>query len=151
MAIVHFYCVLCGTALQTSAESPPNLMQCDCCLRYVPVPRLLDGLGEDAGYPPAFPPEVLELSVKFLCTGCGAKIRTDARHEGREASCPKCGAQIRIPRWSTVPAWLSFASGSEEARTPPAHLPTRTQAPALSAEEIDFLRGAEPRKPGAVS
>src|SRR5689334_22341592 len=72
MPDVHFYCVLCGTALEASSESHYDLVKCHCCSRHVPVPRPAHGPGNVSAYSPVFPPDVLELLVKFQCTACGS-------------------------------------------------------------------------------
>src|SRR5882724_8301334 len=60
MSTVHFFCVLCGTALQISSGSRQDLIKCSCCSRHVPVPRRADIEGDFTSYQPVFPPEVLE-------------------------------------------------------------------------------------------
>lgn len=152
MSAVHFYCVLCGAALQTSADSRYDLLKCHGCRRYVPVPRPAHGPGNFAAYPPVFPPEVLELLLKFECTACRAVVQTDARCEGRKLACPECGEMIAIPLWSNMPHQRpGRASSSEAARRRSSFLPERVAAPTLSTEELDFLRGAEPGKPEAAA
>ena len=151
MSAVHFYCVLCGAALQTSADSRYDLQQCHCCTRYVPVPRPANGPGDLAAYPPVFPPEVLELLLKFQCAACGVALHTDARCEGRELECPDCGQQTAIPRWSNVPQRPLSSESGETTRRRNSMLSGRMTAPVLSEEEIDFLRGGEPGKPEAAA
>ena len=137
MSTVHFFCVLCGNALQTSADSRYDLLKCTCCSRHVPVPRPVNGPGNASNYPPVFPPDVLGLLVKFKCTTCGGVLHADARYEGHAVVCSTCNAHTAVPRWSNTPAWT---------------LPVaRASAPALSEEEIDFLRGGETGKPEAAA
>jgi DNA-directed RNA polymerase subunit RPC12/RpoP len=151
MSTVPFYCVLCGAALQISSDSRYDLVKCACCSRYVPAPRLMDGPANSA-YPPVFPPGVLELLVKFECTACGSVLHADARCEGRDARCPSCRARTGIPRWSNAPGWPFPADADEQTRTRPPQAPDRAAVPALSVEEIDFLRGeAESGKPEAAA
>ncbi len=50
MSAVHFYCVLCGTALETSSDSRHDLTKCPCCSRYVPVPRPMSEWQADKAY-----------------------------------------------------------------------------------------------------
>src|SRR5476651_1275208 len=114
MSTIQFYCVLCGVGLQTSSNSRYDLMRCPCCSRHVPVPRPASGPGNLSHYPPVFPPDVLELSVKFLCTACGSALRADARCEGREVTCPDCGGKTGIPRWSNVPGGPRLAEAGEQ-------------------------------------
>jgi DNA-directed RNA polymerase subunit RPC12/RpoP len=102
-------------------------------------------------FQPVFPPDVLELSVKFQCSACRSVLHADARCEGREVLCPTCGIKIGIPRWSNVLSWPRTADGAEKARTKGPHASGIT-APTLSMEEIDFLRGGgSSRKPEATS
>jgi hypothetical protein len=152
MSAVHFYCVLCGAALQTSADSRYDLLKCHCCTRYVPVPRPAHGPGTFAAYPPVFPPEVVELLLKFHCAACATVLQTDARCEGREFTCPECNEQTTIPHWSNMPHQVSMPSETAEPARRRSHLLSdRPMAPVLSDEEIDFLRGTEPGKPEAAA
>ncbi|EDY17067.1 hypothetical protein CfE428DRAFT_5412 [Chthoniobacter flavus Ellin428] len=151
MPDVHFYCVLCGTALQTSSESHYDLVKCPSCTRHVPVPRPAHGPGNVAAYPPVFPPEVLELLLKFQCTACGAVLHADARDEGREANCPECNSRTGIPRWSNVPASPLLAEFGDRSRHGSRRAPAGAVAPTLSVEEIEFLRGMETGNPEAAA
>lgn len=151
MSAVHFYCVLCGAALQTSAESRYDLLQCHACTRYVPVPQPAHGPGNFAAYPPVFPPEVLELLLKFQCAVCNTTLQTDARYEGRDFACPQCGEETTIPCWSNMPHSPLHAETGETSRQR-SRLPfTRVETPVLSEEELDFLRGIETGKPEAAA
>ncbi|MDR3401667.1 MAG: hypothetical protein P4L99_04130 [Chthoniobacter sp.] len=151
MPAVHFYCVLCGAALQTSSESRYDLMKCDCCSRYVPVPRPVNVTGDFTRYQTVFPPEVLGLSVKFQCSTCHAVISADARCEGRHLTCDECGAKTAVPRWSNVANWPRFSEAGKIARLRAKRPAVRAEPPTLSVEEIDFLRGTESRKPEAAA
>jgi predicted RNA-binding Zn-ribbon protein involved in translation (DUF1610 family) len=151
MSAVHFYCVLCGAALQTSADSRYDLLQCHACTRYVPVPRAAHGPGNFAAYPPVFPPEVLELLLKFQCAVCNTLLQTDARYEGREFACPQCAGETTIPCWSNMRHSLLRAETDEPSRRRSRLLSDRVAAPILSEEELDFLRGVEPGKPEAAA
>ena len=144
MPAVHFYCVLCGAALQIPADFGYDLTQCECCSRHVPVPKPAAGLGNFTRYAPVFPPDVLGLLVKFECPACYAVLYADARYEGHEVVCTRCGVRAGIPRWSNVPAWPHPSEAGEKA-------PASLKAPALSEEEIDFLRGEKSRKPKAAA
>ena len=147
MSTVHFYCVLCGSALQTSADSRYELLKCPCCSRYVPVPRPVNGPGNTASYPPVFPPDVLGLLVKFQCGACQAVLHADARYEGHAVVCSSCGAHAAVPRWSNTPSWpLPLLSDESRQRAS-----RRAAAPTLSVEEIDFLRGTDSGKSEAVA
>ncbi|MEP6672321.1 MAG: hypothetical protein ABJF10_24365 [Chthoniobacter sp.] len=150
MPAVQFYCVLCGSALQTSSDSRYDLTKCPCCSRYVPVPRPVNLTGDFSRYQPVLPPEVLGLSVKFQCTTCGVVIAADARCEGRQLRCDDCGAKTTVPRWSNVASWR-FSEAGQIARLRAARPPVRVEPPTLSVDEIDFLRGTESRKPEAAA
>lgn len=150
MSNVHFFCILCGTALQTSSDTRHDLMKCHGCSRHVPVPRPANLTG-DFSYLPAFPPQVLELAVKFQCAGCGVVMRADARCEGRRVACDDCGAKTTIPRWSNLSNWTRFSEAGVIARMRAIPMPGAAAPPTLSVEEIDFLRGAESRKPESLS
>ncbi len=151
MPAVHFYCVLCGTALQTSSESRYDLTKCPCCSRYVPVPRPVHLTGDFSRYQPVFPPEVLGLSVKFQCSTCGSTISADARCEGRQLHCDDCGAKAVVPRWSNVASWSRASEADKIARLRATRSPARVVPPTLSVDEIDFLRGTESPKPEAAA
>ena len=151
MPTICFYCVICGTALHASSESADDLMQCRSCSRHVPVPRLSSLLGKGREYLPVFPPEVLELTVKFHCTKCGSRLGADARWEGRGMACPDCGAGIRIPRWSMGPGWARVAAADSRVPMPPTRSAADLEAATLSNEEIAFLSAPDSEKPGAVT
>jgi DNA-directed RNA polymerase subunit RPC12/RpoP len=151
MSTVRFYCVLCGAALQISSDSRHDLAKCPCCSRHVPVPRRVNLAGDCTSYQFVFPPEVLEIAVKFQCSCCGAVIRADARCEGRQVTCDDCGAKTAIPRWSNGSSWLQFSETGHFAGRPATRQSTGVRGPILTPEEIDFLRGAESRKPGAAA
>ena len=142
MSSIRFFCVICGTALHASPESQGDVTECSSCARQVPVPRLVNLPGRATGCLPAFPPEVLELAVKFLCTHCGRRLRVDARWEGREIVCPVCNGKTAVPRWSRAPT-----SGETPVRATRA--PVDLNAATLSIEEIDFLRGPGTSNPKA--
>src|SRR5579862_5100819 len=97
MSTFHFYCILCGAPLEISSDSRYDLIKCHRCTRHVPVPKRANLAGDSTSYQSVFPPEVLELSVKFQCSGCGVAIRADARCEGRQVACDECGAKTAIP------------------------------------------------------
>jgi DNA-directed RNA polymerase subunit RPC12/RpoP len=150
MSSIRFYCVLCGTALHAAADSQHDLTKCHACSRVVPVPRAATLVGNFAGCQPVFPPRVLELSVTFQCTECSARLRTDARWEGREIVCQECGDNTVVPRWSTVPNWAPVTETGARMRGAVARPPIEVKAAVLSPEEIEFLRGAPTPEPGAA-
>jgi len=78
-------------------------------------------------------------------------LHAEARYEGRQVACPDCGARTGIPRWSNVPGWPRHADAGEKARMRTTPSPAGAKSPTLSEEEIDFLRGADPRKPEAAA
>src|SRR5471030_1717752 len=90
MPTIRFFCVICGTALQGNTDANDDVIECHSCARQVPVPRLANLPDRTAGCAPAFPPDVLALEVKFLCTACRSPLRADARWEGRHVVCPVC-------------------------------------------------------------
>ena len=119
MTSAHFFCANCGVGLTVGAESAGRTIECPACHRTVPVPHTMRGCL------PILPPEVLALELKFLCAGCGAKLRIDARLEGDTVPCPKCSQATKVPRWSL----------SEDATSqPPAGRVVQ-----LSTAEIEFL------------
>lgn len=143
MPTIRFYCVICGTAMKTSSDSPDDVVQCPSCSRRVPVPRLTSLSGRFAGCVPVFPPEVLDLEVKFLCTSCRNRLRADARWEGRNVVCPVCSKKTAVPRWSRVPMW-SRAPEAAVAASRPDRPGNETAVVSLSPEEIEFLSEAPP-------
>lgn len=151
MPTIRFYCVLCGTGLRTATDFQDNLVECPKCLRNVPAPRLANVLGPSTGCPTVFPPEVLELSVKFQCTECHRRIRTDARWEGRLIVCPSCGDGTEVPRWSTVPVWQDPPEESKESARREPRAPVTAEEVTLSADEIDFLSGSATKDPEAAA
>lgn len=151
MSPVQFYCVFCGNALQASSDLPSDFMKCPCCSRDVPVPRPASGSRNFTNYPSVLPPGVLDILVKFKCTACSSVLYADARYEGREVVCSGCGIQTGIPRWSQTPNWPRFSEVGEIDRMRARKSQVRTEAPRLSLEEIDYLRGTESRKPEAAA
>jgi len=98
-----------------------------------------------------FPPQVLELLLKFQCTECGAVLHADARDEGREANCPECHSRTGIPHWSNVPAAPLFGELGDRSRHGSRRSFAGAVAPTLSVEEIEFLRGVETGNPEAAA
>jgi DNA-directed RNA polymerase subunit RPC12/RpoP len=150
MSSIRFYCVICGAAMKTSAEATEDVVQCPNCARRVPVPRLTSLSGRFAGCVPVFPPEVLDLEVKFLCTSCRNRLRADARWEGRNVVCPVCGKRTAVPRWSRVPMW-SRAPEAAVAASRSDRSANEIPAVTLSRDEIEFLSEEPPSKSGAAS
>jgi DNA-directed RNA polymerase subunit RPC12/RpoP len=151
MPKIRFFCVICGTALQESADSQDDVMECPSCARYVPVPKLAHLPGRFTGSLPVFPPDVIEVSVKFECTSCHRRLRADARWEGRVVVCPVCKAKTGVPRWSTVPHWPRSAEPGKETLKPAAGAPGDAGTARLSTDEIDFLSGPGSKNSGAAA
>jgi len=151
MPTFRFYCVICGTPLHASTDSKDDLMECPSCVRYVPVPKLANLSDRFTGCPPAFPPDVLEVSVKFLCTQCGRRLRVDARWEGRNVVCPSCIGKTAVPRWSTVTNWPHPLESGSEKPVPASRSTVDAEAATLSIEEIDFLRGPGEKSSGTAA
>lgn len=108
------------------------MMDCPACKHVVPIPAPLDVQGGGGEAVDAFPPGILSLELRFLCSACRCKIQIDARWEGRVVACPKCQAPNSVPQWSRRSA----------------------VAITLSAAEVDFLTGSpsgDPRSPSAGS
>ncbi len=142
----RFFCIFCGTVLEGTTDPCADVIVCPSCAHHVPVPRLADIPSGADGCGPVFPSEVLELSLKFLCSGCRSPLRADARWEGRTIKCPACHEKITIPRWSGVARWPKSSDAEKS---------TQKSAPSsgvrLSMDEIDFLSTAAAGKPGANS
>jgi DNA-directed RNA polymerase subunit RPC12/RpoP len=123
MADIHFFCALCGEGITLNGRHAGELVECGRCQRVVPVPGFTPPRGGLRDWLPAFPPEILAVEIKFLCGGCGSKLRIDARWEGRRLKCPNCASDGRVPVWS-------------RALTEETNL-----LPALTREEIAWLSG----------
>lgn len=130
----RFFCIICGTVLEETTDSRADVIVCPSCAHHVPVPKLADISAGADGYGPVFPPGVLELSVKFLCTSCQEPLRADARWEGRGVICPVCSDKVVVPRWSGVARWPRSSDG--ENNDPKPGTPKVVK---LSADEIEFL------------
>ena len=143
MPTIRFFCVICGTALEGHTDSSTGVAECHSCARHVPVPHLAQVPALNAASVPAFPPEILAMEVKFLCTSCHSRLGADARWEGRGVMCPVCGDKTRVPRWSRVQHWPHAADSALRAKA--------TGAPdaTLSPEEIAFLSHPAPINPAA--
>lgn len=132
MTSTHFFCANCGVGLTVGAESAGRTIECPGCRRTVPVPH------PTRGCLPILPPEVLALELKFLCPGCGAKLRIDARLEGDTVPCPKCAQATKVPRWSLPGDAISQ--------------PRAGRVVQLSTAEIEFLSSpAEMVQPRAAN
>jgi DNA-directed RNA polymerase subunit M/transcription elongation factor TFIIS len=129
MSKVSFFCAVCGEALSVDAAFAGEVVECDRCARWVPVPGF-PGQSPLSGCASVYPPKILAMEVIFLCPSCNVRMIVDARWEGREVDCPKCEAVARVPWWSRY-----------EATTPARRESLAGRAPALSAEEIGFLSG----------
>ena len=121
MPDLAFHCVVCGSKLHTSAEPAGGVVECPHCLRVVPVPSLVSPDFLPCA-PVAFPPGILSVEMKFLCTKCDAKLEVDVRMQDRDVACPQCEAAIRVPRLRVVSPQLSAT-------------------PLLSLAETEFLSG----------
>jgi DNA-directed RNA polymerase subunit RPC12/RpoP len=149
MPTIRFFCVICGTTLTAPADSPKNIVECPSCSRCVPVPRPVGLTGRLTRCAPVFPPDVLELEVKFLCAFCNNRLRADARWEGRSVICPVCSEKTGVPRWSAGFRWSGV---NHETDTPDVRAAsTPATAPRLSEDEIAFLTDPATAIPGAVS
>lgn len=135
MADIDFYCAICGQNLQVNGELGGELVECPACFRKVPVPGLRAPEEDMAEFLKVFPPEVLAVEIKFLCHRCHAKLRIDARWEGREHRCPACRVTVRVPLWSRRESDPAAASSGSETRG------------VLTADEIAFL-SSEPAVKG---
>ena len=136
--------------MKASTELRDDIAECPNCARMVPMPKPVSIAGQTAGCAPVFPPEVLELEVKFLCTACNNRLRADARWEGRRVTCPVCTEKTRVPRWSDVAQWSRVSDESVPAARA-VGAPAEAAAVSLSREEIEFLSGAVPTCPASVS
>jgi hypothetical protein len=94
-------------------------MDCPTCKHAVPIPAPHAVLAGTDGTMDSFPPGILSLEVRFLCSSCRCKVQIDARWEGRVIACPKCHKPNTVPRWSRRPS----------------------VGVTLSEEEVDFLTG----------
>jgi hypothetical protein len=92
---------------------------------------------------PFFPPQVLGLEVKFLCTVCQSRLGADVRWEGRGVICPVCGDRTRVPRCTGAVRWPRPA---DMAQNPKAKAISDVK---LSSEEIAFLSEPASTSPGA--
>ena len=129
----RFSCVTCGTALSQTTDAPTGGSQCRSCAFTFSVPNFTSMS--------VFPPEVLALEVKFLCTSCQSRLGADARWEGRGVICPVCGDKTRVPLWSSILP-----------RPPAPDVPGSGKAMAfsdttLSTDEIAFLSEPAPASP----
>lgn len=131
MPETRFFCAVCGTALKAAAGSPDDLVECPSCSCVVPVPSRVK-IGRSAGCAHVFPPDVLAVEVKFLCSGCKNKLRADGRWEGRSIKCPECGTKLTVPRWSV-------AAGEASPLLRDALAPLATATTCLSTAEVEFL------------
>jgi hypothetical protein len=64
--------------------------------------------------------------------------------------CSGCGAHTRVPIWSNVPDGPKFLDPEKIGRRQVTNT-ARREAPVLSPEEVEFLRGASPGQPEAAA
>ncbi len=126
MDVLRFHCVICGKPLEIASSLAGAVIECQSCLRIVPIPSLLSFPHEKVSLLPVLPRDILAVEIKILCGRCQSKLRLDARLEGTLVTCPACAAEVRVPLWSQSPK-------------PPGATPV-----SLSAAEIEFLSAAEP-------
>ena len=43
--------------------------------------------------------------VKYFCTNCGQKCKSEEKYTGGKVNCPGCGALLEIPRYEIIPAY----------------------------------------------
>ena len=134
MPTIRFFCIMCGTPLEGTSDSRADVIACPSCAHHVSVPKPADIPCAADGCGPVFPPGVLELSVKFLCTSCQSPLRADARWEGRTVACPVCSDKTVVPRWSGVARWPRASDAEKKAPGT-----TGPEVVRLSADEIEFL------------
>ena len=65
--------------------------------------------------------------IRFLCHGCGRKMKVDAAHAGRRAQCGHCGAVNVVPQAEAPDG----ANGSVVVAAPAAPIPRRLHAVAV--------------------
>ena len=130
---IHFFCTICGESLCTSSESAGGFCDCPRCLRVIPIPGYPARPGPPADGAAVFSPRILGIEIKFLCDGCGDKIRVDARRQGQMLDCPVCHEPTEVPEWGGA--------------LPPAPAGVTAPVVRLSAEECEFL--SAPMKDGA--
>ena len=108
-------------------ETAGGFCECPRCLRVVPIPGFPARPGQQADGAAVFSPHILAIEIKFLCDGCGNKVRVDARLQGVTLECPVCHKPTKVPVWGGA--------------LPLGEQPARAARPLmrLSAEECEFL------------
>lgn len=124
---ISFFCTICGVSLSAPAESAGGFCDCPRCLRVIPIPGYPARPGESADCAAVYSPDILAIEIKFFCTGCGNKIRVDARRQGMTLDCPVCHEPTKVPAW--------------QGSLPPGAVPPSAAQPIvrLSDEECEFL------------
>ena len=136
MSRLLFYCAVCGHSLIVGEEHAGSLAECPSCERLVPVPGWRPERRAGAGCLGALAPNLLGVDVKFLCPGCRAKLKVDARWGGRTLSCPQCKAEVCVPQW-----YGSDDEIADNTKSSPKSNGVVNVAPAvvLSPQELAFL------------
>lgn len=124
---IPFFCTICGEGLSAMPETAGGFCECPRCLRVVPIPGFPARPGQQADGAAVFSPHILAIEIKFLCDGCGNKVRVDARLQGVTLECPVCHKPTKVPVWGGA--------------LPLGEQPARAARPLmrLSAEECEFL------------
>src|SRR3954454_20073011 len=109
MSDFHFYCVICGFAMNAPQHAAGGLRDCPRCRHLVPIPGYPATPGEVCQCAGIYRPEILEIEMKFLCPGCRARVSVDLRLEKHMVECPRCQLTFKVPAWSGSPPDLAPA------------------------------------------
>lgn len=78
--------------------------------------------------------------VRYFCTNCGQKFKSEEEHAGKQVNCAKCGTLLEIPRIEPIPAQPLTQETPQPALSPEQPQDTPVEQSATPAEPKLKLR-----------
>jgi DNA-directed RNA polymerase subunit RPC12/RpoP len=100
MRKVAVRCVWCGEKGEVPEEEAAKSYVCPRCEKkssLPPAPRIA-AASEKPTVPDYDSPEIVCVEVKFICPGCGGKLRAEIQKIGQPVICGHCQAAVMVPR-----------------------------------------------------
>jgi DNA-directed RNA polymerase subunit RPC12/RpoP len=100
MRKVAVRCIWCGAPGEVPEEESRKSYVCPSCEKkssLPPAPRIIAPL-EVSPIRDFDSPEIVCVEVKFICPGCGGKLRAELEKIGQPVICGHCQAAVIVPR-----------------------------------------------------